>query len=250
MTTTAVLQSMVVVGGWGVDARMLKSVIAWWPGPLHYVSLGDELLSSHQTVQDLARALIAQYPEPSVWLGWSQGAQVVMAAARASQTPVEKVVTLAGFPRFVAGDSWFSGMAPDMFDAFRDGLAIDASRTWRRFQQLLIHGCPGEVAAQARTELNGWIRRGPAARVQNLERGLEWLAQEDQRLLWQQMDMPALHLLGASDALVQPWVKDLPVQNSSVVRVVGGMTHWPVGSKAVQCARLVNDFAGVAEETV
>lgn len=247
MTAPSDAQALVVIGGWGVDARMLQSVVARWPGQVHFVSLDDDLLSLNQTLSDVAHALVDDYSEPAAWLGWSQGAQVVMAAANLPGTPVEKVITLAGFPRFVAGDGWPAGMAPETFEAFRSGLSADANRTWRRFQQLLIHGCPGEESSQARKELSRWMKQGPVATSDNLGNGLAWLAQEDQRLLWQRLEVPALHLLAGADALVQPWVKHLPVSDSSSIQVLPDMTHWPVGRKAAECGQLLRDFAAIGE---
>ena len=239
--------SLIVVGGWGVNASMLGEVVAQWPGPVQFVSLGDRLLGTHRTVSDAAHTLARQYPDPAVWLGWSQGAQVVMAAADAPATPVERVITLAGFPRFVAGDGWPAGMVPKTFEAFRRGLAADPDRAWRRFQQLLIHGCPRNEAGQARKELGQWIAGGPVATGARLERGLQWLAEEDQRSLWRRLTRPALHLLAGADALVQPWIADLSVSESATVQVVPGMTHWPTGSKARDCGQALTDFALAGE---
>ena len=243
MTGRTALQPLVVVGGWGVDARMLRPVVAGWPGPVHFVSLNDSLLSSHRALAEVAQTLIKQLPEPAVWLGWSQGGQVVMAAANAPGTPVEKVITLAGFPRFVAGDDWPAGMAPETFEAFRSGLAEGPDRAWRRFQQLLIHGAPRTGAAQARRELSQWTADGSVATGTRLELGLHWLASEDQRSNWRHLTLPALHLLAGADALVRPWISELPVPESTTVRVVPGMTHWPTGEKAAECGHALNEFA-------
>lgn len=248
MTAPSDAQSLVVVGGWGVDARMLQAVVARWPGSVHFVSLDDDVLSSNQILSDVAQTLTREYSEPATWLGWSQGAQVAMAAANLPETPVEKVITLAGFPRFVAGDGWPAGMAPETFEVFRSGLSVDANRIWRRFQQLLIHGCPGVEAGQARRELGRWMKQGPVATTDNLERGLDWLAEVDQRLLWQRLKVPAVHLLAGADALVQPWVRQLPVPEWSRVQVMSDMTHWPVGPIAAECGQLLRDFAVIGEE--
>jgi pimeloyl-[acyl-carrier protein] methyl ester esterase len=240
--------SLVVVGGWGVDARMLQPVVAQWSGDVHFVSLDDRLLDACQTLTDVAQALVRQYPEPATWLGWSQGSQVVMAAASLKASPVKNVVTLAGFPRFVSGDGWSAGMAPETFDAFRKGLSTDPQRSWRRFQQLLVHGGPREMSGQARHALGPWINAGPVAAAENLERGLTWLAREDQRPLWQQLEVPALHLLAAGDALVRPWLTELPLPECADARVISGMSHWPTGENAHECRRAVHDFAAAVEE--
>lgn len=243
MTTQTGAQTLMVIGGWGVDARMLQAVVAGWPGPVHFVSLDDRRLACHGRVSELAEALIRHYPEPAVWLGWSQGAQVVMAAANAPGTPVEKVITLAGFPRFEAGDGWSAGMAPATFAAFRRALASDPDRAWRRFQQLLIHGGPKRDAGQARQELGQWLAAGPVATGEWLALGLEWLAREDQRVQWSRLDVPALHLLAGADALVAPWADGLPLPKSSRVRVLADMSHWPTGAKAAECRLALERFA-------
>jgi pimeloyl-[acyl-carrier protein] methyl ester esterase len=247
MTASTDSQSLVVVGGWGVDAGMLHEVVAGWPGPVHFVSLDDRLLASSQTVSAVAQTLVREYPEPAVWLGWSQGAQVVMAAADVSGTPVKKLVTLAGFPRFVAGECWSPGMVRETFEAFRSGLAADPNRAWRRFQQLLIRGCPKDQVGAARRALSPWVAAGPVATDEKLERGLDWLAQEDQRALWRNMQRPALHLLAGADALVDPWSSDLTVPESTAVQVIPDMTHWPLGARAHECGRALIEFAFVGE---
>jgi pimeloyl-[acyl-carrier protein] methyl ester esterase len=243
MTPNPETQALLVIGGWGVNAAMLGPVVAQWPGTVHFVSLDDDLLVSSRTVAEAAQTLVRQYPEPSVWLGWSQGAQVAMAAADMPGTPVEKVVTLAGFPRFVADDHWPTGMAPETFEAFRRGMATDPNRAWRRFQQLLVHGVAREDSATARRDLGRWLANGPVASEENLERSLDWLAREDQLALWQTLDLPVLHILAEADALVRPWSGDLALPERATVRIIPDMSHWPSGDKAAQCGRILGAFA-------
>jgi pimeloyl-[acyl-carrier protein] methyl ester esterase len=243
MTPKPETQPLLVIGGWGVNAAMLGPVATQWPGPVRFVSLDDRLLASSHTVAEAARTLVLQYPEPSVWLGWSQGAQVAMAAADIPGTPVQKVVTLAGFPRFVAGDDWPTGMAPETFEAFRRGMAADPNRTWRRFQQLLVHGVARAQSATARRELGRWLADGPVANSEHLEHSLDSLAREDQRTLWRTLDQPTLHLLAEADALVRPWSEDLALPERATVKIIPDMSHWPSGDKAAQCGRILGAFA-------
>jgi len=243
MTLRPETQALLVIGGWGVNAAMLGPVVAQWPGTVQFVSLNDDLLVPSRTVAEAAQRLVRQYPEPRVWLGWSQGAQVAMAAADIPGTPVQKVVTLAGFPRFVAGDHWPTGMAPETFKAFRGGMAADPNRTWRRFQQLLVHGVAREHSAAARRELGRWLAEGPVANSEHLAQSLDWLAREDQRTLWRNLDQPTLHLLAESDALVRPWSEDLALPERATVKIIPGMSHWPTAAKAAQCGRMLGAFA-------
>ena len=240
---------LVVVGGWGVRASMLGRLVSGWSGSVDFVSLNDGLMAANASVASLAQNLMQHFPDPAVWLGWSQGAQVVMAAATCPGTPVVKAVTLAGFPRFVAGSDWSPGMAPDTFKAFHDALITDSERTWRRFQQLLVYGSSGPESAAVRRELKPWLAAGPVANAENLRKGLDWLAWEDQRQAWQQADLPALHLLAGADALVRPWATDLSMSGAASVKTLPGMTHWPTGLHLAICRQALAEFA-LAEEMV
>lgn len=243
---------LVVVGGWGVDAAMLLPLFDGWPGEIRLVSLTDTVMSRCESVAEVAAYLLDHYPSPSVWAGWSQGAQVAMAAASQSALTsaldsalnsalqVSRVITLAGFPRFVAAPDWPVGMATDTFDTFKAGIASQAGQTWRRFQQLLIHGCDDPL--QARRELQPWLKRGASVTQANLARGLEWLETEDQRSLWQGLRVPALHVQAGRDAVVRSWLETFVPADSSEVVTVPAMTHWPRGHAVTLCRDEIRRF--------
>ncbi|MCR8913605.1 alpha/beta fold hydrolase [Marinobacter panjinensis] len=231
---------LVVVGGWGVDAAMLLPLFDNWPGEIHLVSLTDTIMDRCETVADVARYLLDRYPCPSVWAGWSQGAQVAMAAASQGDLPVSRVITLAGFPRFVAAPDWPVGMAADTFETFRAAVADESGQAWRRFQQLLIHGC--DDYRQARKDLLPWLKHGTPVSPDKLVRGLEWLEMEDQVALWRQIRVPALHLQAERDAVVRSWAGSLvPAERSEVV-TVAGMSHWPRGQALTLCRDEIRRF--------
>lgn len=243
MTAVSESTPIVVVGGWGVDAAMLEPVLGTWPGHVTYVSLSDELLRENDSIEGVAAALAQQHSQPAIWLGWSQGAQVAMAAASIAPAQVCEVITLAGFPRFVAGAEWPLGMPTETFAAFREGCKKSPARTWRRFQQLLTYGVGRAEAAQARRDLSAWVANGPVADESSLQRGLAWLEQEDQCALWATLDVPALHLHGENDALVEPWWESLALPHGASHQVISGMTHWPRGAAAQRCAQALHTFA-------
>lgn len=241
MNRTAQQIPLVVIGGWGVDAAMLLPVFERWPGEIHLVSLTDAVMTRCGSIADVAAYLLDRYPCPSVWAGWSQGAQVAMAAASRSDLQVSRVITLAGFPRFVAAPDWPVGMSADIFDAFRAGISSEAKQAWRRFQNLLIHG--SEDHSQARQELMPWVKRGASVSPANLVRGLEWLESEDQVALWREVRAPALHLLAERDAVVRPWAGTFSPADTSKVVTVPGMTHWPRGQALTFCRDAIHRFA-------
>lgn len=240
---------LVVVGGWGVDAAMLLPLFDGWPGEIHLVSLNNTIMARCESIAEVAAYLLGHYPYRSVWAGWSQGAQVAMAAA--SQTTlnsplqVSRVITLAGFPRFVATPGWPVGMDAQTFEAFKAGIVNETGGTWRRFQQLLIHG--GDDPLQARQELRPWMSRGPSVAPANLVRGLDWLEAEDQKALWQSLRVPTLHLQAGQDAVVRSWSDTLVPAETSEVTTVPGMTHWPRGQAALHCREAIRRFVSGTE---
>lgn len=241
MTQTADQTPLVVVGGWGVDAAMLLPLFDGWPGEIHLLSLTDTMMTRCESVAEVAAYLLDRYPCPSVWAGWSQGAQVAMAAAAQSDLQVSRVITLAGFPRFLAAPDWPVGMLAERFNTFRDGIANETGPAWRRFQQLLIHGCADHL--QARKELRPWLKKGAFVTPASLIRGLDWLESEDQQGLWQKLPVPALHLQAEQDAVVRSWAGSFAPARSADVVTVPGMTHWPRGQAVAHCRGEIHRFA-------
>lgn len=232
--------TLVVVGGWGVRCEMLSGLYDQWPGKVITVTLDDELMSSCDSVSDVADELLGRYPEPAVWLGWSLGAQIVMAAAQRQTGAVTAVVTSGGFPRFTVDEGWASGMPQREFEAFARGIAKDPERYWLHFLLLMINGDRHEQ--QARKRLKPWLEAGVPVSNASLDKGLDWLRSGDQRALWAGSSTPALHLMGEQDAVVRPWSDWQDLAGCHRARVVSGMAHWPAEQAAMECQQIIADF--------
>lgn len=240
MSIAGVTPRLIVVGGWGVSVEMLSELYGCWPGEVVPVSLDDGLLSRCHSVPEVADELLSLYPGPSVWMGWSLGSQVVMEAASRETGAVVGVITLAGFPRFVADDEWPSGMPAGDFRAFRQGINRDPQRYWLHFLLLMINGSARE--REERQRLKPWLESGPRVTASLLGRSLDWLQSGDQRALWRSLSIPALHIQGERDLVVRSWTdhKAAEVVGSQVT--VPGMAHWPGGSYASDCREAVQAF--------
>lgn len=239
---------MVVVGGWGVRCEMLAGLYDQWPGKIIAVTLDDGLMATCDSVSDVADELLGRYPEPAVWLGWSLGAQIVIAAAARQTGAVRAVITAGGFPRFTAAEGWSNGMPEREFEAFARGIAKDPERYWLHFLLLMINGDSHEQ--RARKRLKPWLEAGAPVSGASLDKGLAWLRSEDQRALWAASTTPALHLLGEKDAVVRPWSAWQNIASCHHARVVSGMAHWPVEQAAAECqqmmARFLDELVGAA----
>lgn len=237
---------LVVIGGWGVPVEMLSELYEFWPGSVELVSLDDALVSQCDSVADVADELLSRYTEPSVWLGWSLGAQVVMEAACRNTEAVSGVITLAGFPKFLAGEGWPYGMSGGQFEAFSRGLNNQSERYWQRFLMLMINGVSDARAERQRLKI--WLDKGPGVSPDNLTKSLEWLRQADQRSLWSCLSIPALHVTGDRDQVVSSWVGGLAFQPSTNEVSIPGMAHWPGGLFSANCRMAIETFLQLANK--
>ncbi|MBU2954557.1 carboxylesterase [Marinobacter sp. F3R08] len=242
MNSGKVCPRLVVVSGWGVRAEMLSALFEYWPGDVVPVSLDDDLLARCHSLSEVTDELLSLYPEPSVWMGWSLGSQVVMEAAARGTGAVSSVITLGGFPKFIADNSWSSGMTPREFRAFALGIHRDSRRYWLHFLLLMINGAAKEGAE--RQSLKAWLEYGTPVSHDYLCKSLLWLETVDQRALWRSLTTPALHVMGECDIVVRSRGADLALPASSHHAVVPGMAHWPGGCFASDCWDAIQAFLG------
>lgn len=246
MSSRKVCPRLIVVGGWGVQAEMLSALYRFWPGEVVPVSLNDDLLSRCHSVSEVADELLSLYPEPSVWMGWSLGSQVVMEAAARETGSVSYVITLGGFPRFVAGEGWPNGMDPREFRAFSLGIHRDPQRYWLHFLLLMINGASDEK--QERQKLKPWLEQGPQISDDQLCKSLAWLESGEQSELWRSVSTPALHVSGANDLVVSSRADKPEMLASGSHVVIPGMAHWPGGCSASDCWGAIQNFLASQRE--
>ncbi|MDX1756767.1 MAG: alpha/beta fold hydrolase [Marinobacter sp.] len=237
---------IVLVAGWGVPAEMLSGLFDGWPSPVHLVSLDAELVGDSPDVETLAARLTDRYTEPALWVGWSLGGQVAMAAADRAPDRVQGVLTLCSFPRFVATADWPYGMAQAQFQRFSEDLQRDARRCRQRFLTLQALGDPDEL--EAKRALRPWLRNEAGFTPPVLQRTLDWLAHTDQRRLWQSLELPVLHLWGECDRVVSGAMAGVPVSSSARVARVAGLTHWPRGHALDRCRQALVRFVEQCQE--
>jgi len=232
--------SLVVIGGWGVQAAMLEPVYRYWQGVVQIVSLTDDGLSSCDSPAHAAAILLQRYPQPSVWLGWSLGAHVAMAAAQANPHSVNKVVTLGGFPQFVASKNWPWGVSTAIFRRFERYFERQPQACRASFFAQMIAGSEHQAAlAQA---IKPWLKQGLPEPIEPLAKGVRWLRDSCQLPAWQQYPVPTLHVRGSCDAVVPPWVQHMAMPAHSRAVAIDGMGHWPGEYYGPECWRAIHDF--------
>lgn len=191
-------QDLVLLHGWGANREVWRPLLASlrpWANVTLLDIPGSAPGEAGGGTPPLAE-ILQHSPRRAVYLGWSLGGQLALELAARHPARVAAVVTLCSNPCFVATDDW-PGMCATDLQQFSDGLSTDPVAVLRRFDSLQVAGAvrPRPLLRQ----LQGLRSTAPG---QELQAGLDWLANLDQRQLPGGLSQPQLHLQAASDALV------------------------------------------------
>jgi pimeloyl-[acyl-carrier protein] methyl ester esterase len=158
-------------------------------------------------LEHLGPALLAAVgEEPACWLGWSLGATVALDVASRFPERIDRLLLLAGNPRFVrthdsADDpGHWPGVSPRVLDAFSSQLIEDARQTLLRFLALQVHGLPNAKAVLKTLKTS--VLECPPPDNASLRQGLQMLKETDLRPALAAFDRPVAAILGGRDTLV------------------------------------------------
>lgn len=223
---------LVLIHGWGLHGGIWDNLVPSLASryrvtrvdlPGHGYSTLDPVGLS---VDELADRLLDVVPARAVWLGWSLGSLVALAAAQRADA-VRGLILVAGTPRFVRGADWPHGMAPAVLQGFADDLRSDYEGTLRRFLGLHVGtGVDSRATIRAlRERLFAHGRPSPGA----LAQGLRWLWETDLRSHAASINIPVDLIHGGYDRLVPPSAADWLVANlgSAQLRGIARAGHAP-----------------------
>lgn len=152
------------------------------------------------TLDELVEALCRACPAPAVWVGWSLGAMVALAAACVRPQCIRALGLFGATPRFVQAADWTCAMEPAALQRFADDLEHDYAGTLTRFLSLQFGRAAKERAALRRLRATILQRTAPALTA--LRAGLAVLEHTDLRTAVAAIDVPTLVLHGERDRLV------------------------------------------------
>jgi pimeloyl-[acyl-carrier protein] methyl ester esterase len=159
---------------------------------------GYLLADVQRTAEYLAESVPRQFVRP-IWVGWSLGGLVALAAASLPHVLAGGVVLVGMTPRFLAAPDWPIGLAGHLLDRFQEDLVEDRSGLESRFLALCVHNArnPGRLRRDVRPCFG---MDSMASR--DLQAGLNALSSSDLRALWGGLRLPAACWLGSDDALI------------------------------------------------
>jgi len=193
--------------GWGLNAATLAPLADAFDGrgfiavdlPGHGARRDEPF---GRDVEVLAEGLLAQAPPRSVWMGWSLGGMLALAAAAAAPERVAALVTVASSPSFVARPGWPQGMPAERLRRMAADLSADMQQTVNDFLTLQVMSSRGGRATLR--QLQASLHERGMASQQALDDGLHLLESLDLRSHVARLEMPLLAVGGARDRLVRP----------------------------------------------
>ncbi|WP_417579601.1 alpha/beta fold hydrolase [Nitrincola sp.] len=227
-------RDLVLVPGWGSSADifdpLLDALMAEFRVHRVVFDHSDWRKTSPAALNyTLIQCLRRQAPQRALWMGWSLGG--LLATQLAAQAPehVIGLITVAFNPCFVQRDDWHCAMPQAQFSRFQTDFSSNPEATLQRFHALQVLG------ATDKRHLLDLLHRSCSPLSTAYLSDLLTLLLEDVRPALAQLQLPVLHLLGKSDALVpaSPLVELLPLLSSDAsVHCYPGASHLPFISAA------------------
>jgi pimeloyl-[acyl-carrier protein] methyl ester esterase len=239
---------LVLLHGWGMNAAVWAGLPAAMTRERPVVPIdlpghgGGPFRLAATDLDAWADACLAVTPPRAVWLGWSLGGLVALAAALRAPKRVAGLILMAATPRFVRAADWPAAMVSETLHQFHSGLLADPAGTLDRFLALQVRG--GEAARETLRTLRRELAGRPAPDPQALALGLDLLRDGDLRPRLAELSCPSLWLFGSHDTLVP--AAAAPAVSALVpaarVQVIPGAAHAPFLSHPAETAALIGDF--------
>lgn len=238
---------LVLLHGWGLHGGIWEGIAPSLAEgfTLHRVDLPGHgrspNLAAEYTLQTVAEAVLAVVPEQAHWLGWSLGGRVAMQAALLAPQRITKLISVAASPRFLADSDW-PGVAPEVLQAFADGLEQDYHKTLLQF--LAIQAMGSERAKQEiRILREGLFAHGEPV-LAALRGALGILQHADLREELKQITCPMMFLAGERDRLMPVEAAELAATEMANARleVIAAAGHAPFISHPDQFLQIIRQF--------
>lgn len=196
---------LILLSGWGMDARIWQPLASFWPGDIN-VTAPDwpgygtrRSLAAPSDSSTLATAMASELHADAVWVGWSLGG--LLAANLLAHLPPPRTLVMLGMASRLCMPQP-GAVTPAQLTAFRRAFARDPDTTWQRFLHWQASGEPSFRNVSHR--LRVLLGPVPPANRATLAAGLAQLAELDVDPLLRAASCPVIHLRGEHDPLMSP----------------------------------------------
>ena len=199
-------QELVLLHGWAVHSGIWGGVVDALATEfrVNLVDLPGHGVNCHiplsRDLSTVAELISSELP-PAVWVGWSLGGLVTLAAALQQPQKVQKMILVAATPSFSKQKDWDCGVDKASQQAFTDGLESDFEGTLNYFC-LQTFGANWVSESLRRLGVSSFIETTPASDV--LYAGLHLLYNNNLLPGLSACKIPALFLGGTRDRTISP----------------------------------------------
>ena len=200
--------ALVLLHGWGLHGGIWETILPALeenftvynvdlPG-FGYSAVSNDDYTLDYLVESVASVLPTD--EPFYLMGWSLGGLVATALALAHPDRINKLITVASNPCFVAADDWSHGMEARIMKSFIAFLEEDYKGTLIRFLSIQTMGSATQKDDIKRLKETVFIHGQPSKKA--LTGGLEILQDINLVPRLRELKLPVLRLYGRLDSLV------------------------------------------------
>ncbi|TQV75152.1 pimeloyl-ACP methyl ester esterase BioH [Aliikangiella marina] len=219
--------NLVLIHGWGLHGGIWETVLPMLEESftIHNIDLPgfgrSPVHNGEYTLDYLVEAVAEVMPDDANVIGWSLGGLVATGIALDIPKKVNRLITVASNPCFVATDDWQYGMQAKILESFIDYLEEDYETTLIRFLGIQTMGSATQKEDIKKLKEAVFLHGQPSKKA--LRGGLQIL--HDMNLIGRlaQLTQPVLRMYGRLDSLVPAKVADdvagyLPESQSIVYR--------------------------------
>lgn len=237
---------LVLLHGWAMHSGIWGGIVddLTTEFRVHLVDLPGHGTNQHvplsRDLDELAGVILSGLP-PAVWMGWSLGGLVALAAALQQPEKVQRMIMVGATPCFSEQEGWECGVSHSAQRAFRYGLKNNLDETLNHFW----HQCFGGAWVDEPLRLMGKSSITdslPESEV--LQNGLHLLYNNNLLTASGECKIPTLFIGGTRDRTIRPesFTKAatmMPAASSSLIRAAG---HAPFISHREKFLDIIHDF--------
>jgi len=246
ITTRGEGPELVLLHGWAMNSGIWGGLIDQLTADfrVNLVDLPGHGVNSHvrlsSNLEEVAGLIASQLP-PAIWMGWSLGGLVTMAAALQQPQNVNKAIMVAATPCFSTQANWDFGVSPAQQQAFTEGLEADFEGTLNQFW-LQCFGAPRVDVAMDRLGYSSTANTVPASDV--LQTGLQLLYSNNLLTGLRSCKVPTMFIGGTRDRIIRPEsygqaAAKVPTGQSTLIRAAG---HAPFISHQDEFLKTIRQF--------
>lgn len=201
------MTSVVLLSGWGIDARIWHPLAPYWPGDWRVLTPDWPGYRDHPPLTDpgnldeLAGRMADSLPADSLWVGWSLGG--LLAACLLNRLPRPRALVMLGMgDRFINDQQLGQSMTHQALNDFIEAFERNSSAAWHHFIRWQLRGEP--QSRQALSQLRSWSGDTPPADSLTLRHGLRHLQSLNVGPALHTARCPVYRLRGIHDPLVPP----------------------------------------------